>query len=127
MGKGHRLSFLSVAMIKHPDKKQPRGGKDFSGLPFQVRVHHSEKSGQKLKGKATSHPLSKVANYPLVLIQLSPVLQFRTHSLDICTVEMGWVFLHQSTIKTVSHGHVSRSLLFESSSLDDYRLCQVGS
>lgn len=90
-------------MIKHPGRQQHSGGKDFPGLALQVRVQDSEKSGQKLKGKATSHPPSTVANYPLVLIQLSPVLQFRNHSLDICTVDLGWVFLHQSTIETVTH------------------------
>lgn len=91
-------------MIKHPGRQQHSGGKDFPGLAFQVRVQDSEKSGQKLKEEATSHPPSTVANYPLVLIQLSPVLQFGTHSLDICTVDPGWVFLHQSTIETVTTG-----------------------
>lgn len=39
-------SLIFVAVIKHPDQKQLRGGKDLFGLYFQVIAHHQGKSSK---------------------------------------------------------------------------------
>jgi len=58
-------SLIFVAVIKHSDQKQRRGGKDLFGLYFQVTAHHQRKSSknssENLKLKLSTNACSLLA------------------------------------------------------------------
>lgn len=74
IGKSHWPSFISVAVIKHPDEKQLREDRVYFSLHLQVVVHHSreEQMARDLK-QLVGHSCSQGQRQcMLVLSLLSP-------------------------------------------------------
>lgn len=108
--------IFSVAMIKHSDQKQFRGGKNLFDLHFQVRIHRWKKSGQKLNQDLKQTPWRSAAQLTALLpgshsstllIQPSPVFP----GMETSTV--GWTLLYQLAIKKMFSQRCPRVNLME--------------
>lgn len=92
-------SFISVAMIKHLDKRQCMKS---VWLIMQVATRYCGK-GRELKASRAQSGAERVNAQSWLVVSFSSLPLFSTPSLGNGSATMGWVFfLHQLVIKTIS-------------------------